>query len=605
MKRRLHLQIALSPLLVAGALLMSGCMDDNYDTGDIDLTMGFGADSLTLPLSSTAEIPLADVLDIEDGGCVVVDSLQELGGEAWDYWFYQAGDDVEPTHPRVEKFLVHEKNIVKYDSIGMGSSLAGKSRTSRRVSAAMTAEANIHLFDYEGDKPAEVISIDEATVESHLSLSMDPAEVAPYCAAFETVTLEFPAYMTLTKIGNVSKTVGGYTMENNKVVFRDVKTSGKLEFEADVTRFDFKCTDTAYGALTIAGDKVTATGKLHVEIYAPEVEVSADLANKFIKSTIDMEDFTVTGGTGYFTPSIELSDMGGATVTGVPDFLTEEDVVVDLYNPQILLNINNDMDVDGTIDGTLVSKKGGATLATIPVEGLQIKRNGMTKICICRTDEGVDASEYDQVKVVPELSDAVKTIPDRIEFSATATADGTKKSSFLLGHDYTVTTSYDFRSPLAFAADARFVYRDTLDDWHSDIEDMEFADESDAILTLTGNVENRIPAYLTVSVVAIDEAGNPIPDDVAVTVMVDGQVDGRVKASADGSTAATSVLAIELKQMKEGGLNKLDGILFQATGTASDDSDAVVGKTLNAKNHTLKIDNIKVTVTGQIIEDFN
>lgn len=605
MRRKTCKIFAFSPLLVAGALLMSGCMDDNYDTGDIDLTMGFGTDSLTLPLSSTAEIPLADVLDIEEGGCIVVDSLQRFGGEAWDYWFYQAGDDVEPTHPRVERFLVQEKNIVKYDSIGLTGSLASKNRASRRVSMAMTATKDIHMFDYEGDKPAEVISIDEATVESHLKLSMDATAVAPYVASFETVTLEFPAYMTLASIQNVSKSVGSYKMDKNKVVFSNVKTNSKLEFEADVTRFNFQSTDTRYGYLKIQGDKVITEGKLHVEIYAPEVNVSADLANKFIKSTIDMEDFTVTGGTGYFTPSIELDDLGGATVTGVPDFLTEDDVVVDLYNPQILLNISNDMDVDGTIDGTLVSKKGQATLATIPIEGLQVKRNGVTKICICRTDEGVDASQYDQVKVVPELSDAVETIPDRIEFSATAKADGTKKSSFLLGHDYTVTTSYDFRSPLAFAEDAQFVYRDTLDDWHSDIEDMEFADESDATLTLTGNVENRIPAYLSVSVVAIDETGSEIPDDVEVTVKVDGEVDGKVKASSDGSTAATSVLSIELKQRQKGGLNKLDGIYFQAAGSATGDGSAVVGKTLNAKSHTLKIDDIKVTLAGQIIEDFN
>lgn len=186
------------------------------------------------------------------------------------------------------------------------------------------------------------------------------------------------------------------------------------------------------------------------------------------------------------------------------------------------------MDVRGIIDGTLVSKKGNATLATIPVKGLQIKESGVAKICICRTTDGVNASLFDQVKVVSDLSNAVKTIPDRIEFSAIAIADGTRRSSFQLGRDYTITTNYDFRSPLAFAEDAQIVYRDSLDGWHSDIEDMEFADESNATLILTGNVENRIPAYLSVSAVAIDEIGRDISNDVEVTVKVDGQVDGNV-----------------------------------------------------------------------------
>lgn len=593
--------LALSPLVLACALSLSGCMNNDYDSSDIDMTMGFGTDGLQLPSCSSSEIPLFDILDLPDGGCVVVDSLRTFGGEAYDYWFFQKGDLAEPAQPYIAKIVVQEKKLTRYAEIPLVQSSAAKSSVPRGAGASITTQADIHLFEYEGDKSDDVRELHNATVESEIKFTIDPTAVSSNVSTFESLTLTFPAYFT---IGNV-QSKRDFTVDGAKIEFQNVPTNEKLAFTAEAQRFDFQNTDTEYGHLKVEGDKVLADGWVHMEIKAQNVAQTADLATKSITSSIDMSDFTITEAEGRFCPEVTLADLGSVEVTGVPDFLTDEEAKVDLCNPQIVLTVSSDMEVPAVVDATLVATKAGKTLAEIPVDGLEINSTRVNKICICRTKDGIDATQYDQVKEVPTLSEAIMTIPDEIQFKATATADETKTCHFELGKYYTVSPSYEFRSPIAFAEGAQIVYNDTFDGWHADIEDMDVADESDLGVTLTANVENGVPAYLAVTVTPIDESGADMSNDIEVGVYVNGTKDGVVKPSS-GSGKVASSLSIVAKQKRSGGLNKLDGFILKAAGTASaDGAEAVTGVTLNAKAHTLKINDIKVTISGRYIGDFN
>lgn len=593
---------AFSPLLLAGALLLSGCMNDDYDSGDIDMTMGFGTDGLQLPTCSSAEIPLYDILDLPDDGCVVVDALGTYGGNAYDYWFYQKGEMVDPAKPYIEKIVVQEKKLTRFAEIPLDYSAGAKTKVKRGAgTVSATAKANIHLFEYEGDKSDDVEELNSATVESLIQFTIDPTAVSDNVEKFDSLSLTFPAYFT---IGNV-QAKREYTVEGAKIVFRNVPTEEKLVFSAEAQKFNFKNSDTELGYLKVENGKVLADGKVHMEIMASNVTPAADLANKAVTSSIEMSDFTITEAEGRFSPTMTLDDLGSVEVTGVPDFLTDDDVKVDLYNPQILLTLTSDMDVPAVVDATLIAMKAGKKLAEIPVNGLRLKGEGESKICICRTKDGVDASRYDQVLAVPRLSEAIETIPDEIQFKATATADGSKTCHFRLGYYYTVSPSYEFQSPIAFAEGAEIVYNDTFDGWHADIEDMDLSDDSDLGVTLTGSVENGVPAYLSITATPIDENGNDISSDIEVKVLVNGTEGGFVKAF-NGGEKAVSSLTIEAKQKRSGGLDRLDGLRFKAAGkTTADGAASVTGVTLNAKAHTMTISDIKLTIVGRYIGDFN
>ena len=109
-----------------------------------------------------------------------------------------------------------------------------------------------------------------------------------------------------------------------------------------------------------------------------------------------------------------------------------------------------------------------------------------------------------------------------------------------------------------------------------------------------------MPAYLTVDAKAVDIDGNEMGDDEISVV-----VNTTVAASEDGETPAETALSIDLKQVGEGALKRLDGIVFNIEAAASDGNKAVVGKTLNATKHSLVAKDIKVRLVGKIIGDFN
>lgn len=82
-------QIAFIPLM-AGALVLAGCTNGDYDFNEVDSTLGIGGKEIVLPVSSTDLILLDDVLDIDDTECVKLD-------ENKNYVFYREGGDVTGT----------------------------------------------------------------------------------------------------------------------------------------------------------------------------------------------------------------------------------------------------------------------------------------------------------------------------------------------------------------------------------------------------------------------------------------------------------------------------------------------------------------------------
>ena len=58
--------MATGALLLASGLVATSCIDSSFDLDeDIDMTMGFGADGLSVKLGSTGKVYLDDILDID------------------------------------------------------------------------------------------------------------------------------------------------------------------------------------------------------------------------------------------------------------------------------------------------------------------------------------------------------------------------------------------------------------------------------------------------------------------------------------------------------------------------------------------------------------
>lgn len=580
----------LPAMTLLGGLALASCVNSDYDFNEVDATMGFGGEGLELPGSSTDTIKLADVLDLGDDDCVKV----RPNG---DYVFEQVGDNVEPAQPEIAPISVTQRQSVSYDidiNVEPATRSAGDARA---VTVVLSADGDMQSFEYDGDKPAEVVGLDYAETDANLSFSLHfPAGLSSVVASLDEISIQMPSFMELSDVSANIGADGSWSIDGSRIVFSNITTSRDLTVSARVSRLRFGVSD-ELGSLGIEGDKIVLDGRVHVSMNSVATVSGGSIEGLTASSDFAIDDMQITSVTGRFDPEIDLDNLGDVEITGVPDFLTDGNVRVDLYNPQILLTLNSDLNMGGFVGGTLTSWKDGQPIASVTVPEMAVRAGGMTEMCICRNGEGIEG--YDVVQVVPELSTLIETIPDRITFEGTARADRNQTCEFELGHRYTVQPAYRVEAPIAFAENAQIVYKDTIDEWHEDIEDFELSDNS--YITFTANIENRVPAYLTLSAYAIDVDGQRMGDDE-----IKVEVSNTVIASADGETSSETPLTIRVSQNDGRALSRLDGLVFDVTASASDGgANPVEGMTLNSEKHFLIARDIKIKFVGTLVGDFN
>lgn len=560
------------------------------------MTIGIGNGEFLLPSCSTDSIRLSEVLELNESETVV----EKDNG---DYYYLQDGNNVSPTHTKVDKITVVKHRGESQDfSFSVANYLhqSGKRTKTTNIPVDFNQKQVVYSFAYKGSIPNEVEELIVANTDGKITIntSFSP-EVQKFVPVIAELSLELPSFLT---IENVNSKLD-HTQNGSKLVFKNVSTASNLKVDFTIGKIDFKKKSSPLGSLSTSNRNLSMNADIQMGIKINNIALgsSIDGADK-CKITADMiinNDLVIEKVRGKFNPSIELDDLGSTDVTGIPDFLTNEGVVIDIDNPQIILNLESNLDVPGFIGGTLTAVKNGQKTANITIPEVKVLANATSKICICRNKSKVNQAAYTEVVEVPNLSTVLNPIPDHINFAGHSRADKTVEADFVLGKQYTIKPSYRIEAPLAFGENARIVYTDSFDDFNSDIKDIEVKDNT--YIEFSGDIESKIPAYLNASAVAIDINGNEMPEsEVKVTV------DGEIKASADGKTPAVSTLKITMKPTKSA-LKKLDGLKFTVSGSAKSEknTESVVGQTLNAKHHTLIIKNIKIKLVGQVIADLN
>lgn len=582
-----------SALLVAGFLTLTGCTNNDYDLNNVDATMGFGSESLVIPNSSTKDIPLKDVLDLKEGGCVVTDA-------AGNYLFQLAGGDVEAAKPNISPIILDVTNV--FDGIISLSSTASTGAKARRApgSSLHIASPKVMMFEYHGNDKA-VKSLNEAEIDetttNNISIKLDFSNISAAVSNIESATLTLPAYLSISQVNG--KGNGVPTLNGSKVTITDISTAHPLELSLNTQKLDFT-NQNDHGRLSINNGAIDLTGYFSIAMQCNVTGAMPD--NPTIKAKIGVADRTIKmrSATGIFDPTINLSSLGEVDVTGLPDFLDDDDVVADLDNPQILLTVNNNMDVAATVSATVISTKEGRELARVTLPEMSVAKNGLSKICICRQKTSELTQQYGEANVyaVSNLSTLINRIPDHIKIVDVNAHAKAEVATIVFGEKYQVKPSYEVNAPLAFGEKANIVYEDSFTGWNDDINELDLAEET--YIEVTANVENKVPAYLTVKAYPVDAQGNKIEDKLLV------EIPDEVAASTDGTTAVTTPITMKITPKAKNSLKQLDGLVFRLEGSAkSANGNKVTGISLNEKEHTLKLNDIKVKIVGKIIGDFN
>lgn len=592
-------------LLSCGLLTLgTGCTDNDFDLSKIDTTIGIGGDGLTLPTNSTENIMLDDFLELNNSDLV---SIADNG----DYMFHKEGDDCTPAHPNIDKVVVTSQGInnnFKVAVVVPPSALLSGRKLSKRAKKIdlIKAGGKVAEFEYVGNAPKEIEELTSAGVAAPVTIRVNLSnDLKSFVPKFKELTLQIPSYMHLD-ITSCSPNSYSYDPKTGKITLKDVNTASDIVIKGEVTTLDFKATPTTNNKLTFVANKknegkVNMKGEIETSISFDEINanVTSIPSDLHLSAVMSMDDITITSAKGKFNPDIDLGNLGNIEINDVPDFLTGDEVNVNLHNPVIELKIGSDIAVTGKVSGTIVATfDNGKPNCSVDIPKMTIKPNANTRICICKHKEGVDATNYDEVVEVPNLSDIFATIPKTIKFDADASADATQEAEVKLGHQYTITPKYNITAPLAFDAGANISYTDSFDGWNEDIEDCEFAEGT--YIELTADIENKLPAYLDVNADAIDVDGNKMSQD-----LIEVKVSNSIAASTDGVQAKTTPITITLREKKSGMLKKVDGLKYNIKLAAGEGNDAIVGKTINAYHHTITAKNIKVKLVGKIIADFN
>lgn len=589
-KKQMKASLLLASLLTLGFSL-TGCTNDDYDFDQIDATMGFGSGELEIPASSTMNIPLSDILELEEGGSVKI-------AANGDYLFQLTGSDASSASPMISPIVLRGNSYSNTLTLNANSAAKGTRAAGTHLSFVSPKEL---MFKYNGtDAAVKSLKSAEVAGEIELKINLTLGGLSSAITNINKVTLTLPGYLQISRVeGNGNPMVNG-----SKITVENVSTSSNLQLTIKAKKLDFEKQDD-YGKVVIDNNgsiKMDGYFDLGIEANVTRVPTSALTIGAY---DVNVNDITLKSATGIFDPEINISSLGDVTVTGVPDFLSEDGVRADLENPQIILSIHNDMDAAAKVTAKVISTKNGQNLATVQLPEMNICKTTVTpvtKICICRHKTAELTAQYGAANVyeVSNLATLINQhIPDHVQITdVEAKADLSQEMTIEFGRNYNVVPSYEIYAPLAFAKDAVIEYADDFDGWNDDLDDLELSEGT--YVRLTADAQNLVPATLIVEATPLGLEGADISNLIEVNVKK-----GTVKASADGATAVNSPLEIELREKVKGGLQKLDGLSYKVKGKASHDGTTVTGINLNSKKHTLKLENIKVKLVGKVIGNFN
>lgn len=601
---------ALNCLLLSALGLTTACVDNSYDlTKDIDLTITVGGD-LTTPGNSSEEITLDDLFDV-DYETSDLDTLDN-----GDFVLCVNGD---PT-----------SSSVKVNDVTVDRSEATKSSKMLTFTSDMLVQGETSTMAIEdlnpewqlknNDIPEDVIDLEYADDIQHndVVLRLETEGNTKGVILKKGLRFTFPSYLQValtdafTSQWFALSQVNGQTVMTLKNDYR-LSSSG-ADWKVNINRIYFKST----GNVTVpAGEgflAATANTKAKV-LFNVEIPVDGDVAVKAqdfpagssevnfrLVSHVVSNEMAMGRVRAKVNPDIDFT-VSEVTIEDLPDFLTDNDVNADLTNPQVLLRVNNQSEVDVNLQAELHSYKEGNKLQTVVLgtdintvnsKTIRLKASTENLLCISPLNENVP-NGYTWVQV-ENLPDLIRTIPDLIKVENVEAKVLQQFYTVELGVNKEVHTDYDLNAPLEFGKEFSIVYKDTLDGWSEDIEKYEMKE-----LEVSLSAINRIPLNLDLSAMAIDAQGH-VMDDVLV------ETDGFIAAGTK-TEPNTKVLTFTLKKKDGTRIKNLDGLILRLDGKAfrgedQSQSDTWESQTLNA-SQTLKLDDLKLRIKGGVTMDLN
>lgn len=569
-------------LLLTSLGLTTSCIDNSYDLDkDIDMTINVGGEHLAFPVGSTEKITMDKIIEIDEG-----DDLQVVNGE---YHLLKKGT-VDDATTDVKTVIVNgrDNQIEKITAANENSIPDAEGVIETDIDQTGYIEADAKDID---EAVKEIGSL-QAVAKTDVILKLTLQGNLNYESVAAELKVTFPDFLQFESDKNLSGNVLTLNLTGN-----DLKKGTAYAYPLKLTGYQFG-TQSGEGkkvidrTLTI-DEVVTIQGKATVKVNG-SIEAGTSLD---ILPVVSVANMKVKSVTGIIQPTI---DETGSTVelSNLPDFLQDDDVELDITNPVFTFIATNPLDAPVALNGEMFGTKDGKKIENSTViigensvdkEPIVLEPNATTTIALSRL--GTGGPEGAQNIKVSDINSLIKKIPDVVDVKLQPAITYDKYYTVELGKTYSMNSSYDIDIPLDFGSGLKIVYKDSINDLHSDLEDIDF---KKAVIAVTA--DNAIPLQLEIkeeNVTVKDFNGN-VMNDIKVTV------EGTIAESKDGKAVATSNLAITIEETKEGAVRNLEELVFKVT--------AVPGQATNVQlrsDQWLQLKDMKLKVPNGIKIDLN
>lgn len=553
-----------------GLIGLNSCqVDDAYDLDkEIDKTITVGGD-LTIPGSSTDNMMLKDLLEIEDGSAVTTD-------EKGNYMLQQSGssNNTQIDIPEVTISTAGGFSGVEVD--GLSNTTGGNVNANTNIeidenigidinSGGITSVLKDLVAAYTDCKNTKVVVKLAKTGYSNITAKMSDFKVV------------FPEFMTIeSKDADWEVTDRRIlTLKNEGAGF-----SESVEIPINITKIDFEKAGAEYIYNSSVKDNnvISLNGGIVLQgNIALEGSMSSGASVK-LKIDVESESIDVNEVEAVVDPEVDIR-IDDLNITDIPEFLSDENVAIELTDPRLFFTVTNPSPIPVKFSAVLTPVKGGNRQESVAINDIEIPKNQKEKYVICiHQNADMDGDiQADSKVVVEDLNNIIRNIPEKIEVSQVEVKLPEEAISIETGRQYEMLTAYEVKTPLMFTEGTNIVYTETMDGWGSDLEDIEF-NEIEATMT----VENKLPLGVEMSAVAVDNAGNALSN-----VKVEMNMDIKAGNTSDVNFKVSTT---------DGSIKGLDGLKLTVTATGSKETS---NTNLN-ENQYIKIDDLKLKLKGGI-----
>ncbi|MBO8473732.1 MAG: hypothetical protein IAB91_00370 [Bacteroidetes bacterium] len=604
LKKRSWIPWCAASIVIACA---SGCVNEQYDLSKgIDMTIGADV-NISVPVGSTEFIEIGDFLKIEESENNMI-FMDETTG---DYYLSFAGKEPFSTTIEVPEInlgttqseevkvkLDIRENAQLKDFIGepIGKDLIDLiGRSEFEYDIPPTTQMPIIIDE---ELPEQVKDIRKINLNTAINFNFSISEGA---TSLSDIVIAFPKFMT------VEATQTGLTVKNgHEVTINDplrIESGKQPSVSIIIKEIDFDKMPVGMGIVSV-------DGKNRVIIGTDSQPVSVDVSGKI---KIDLYDFSqvpaevgvimdisldqlVVGSAEVKIDASETVEDQNIEVGELPEFLTSNNVVLDVYNPVIRLDVNNGSPLAASLDADINAFIGEESTLDSPIhigangnpgtKPISISPNTDASIFVSRRGEHDNPQPGDIDIAVPAIADLIKTVPEKLTISnIVVDADSDSYLSVSPGESYECAVAYGVSAWMAFGPDLLIEYSTDIKDLNEALNpggDGETSGEGqeqgglDYEIDLRNveikfNLHNSIPLNVALKAEPIDVEGNVMED-------VEVKLTGDVK-SGSAENPAVCPMAVNLKATLES-IKTFDGIKLTIKGTSSEET---VGVVLNSK----------------------